>query len=211
MVKEPCAHSRCRRRLRRDVHRPAPPAEAEAGLRPGRRRDHRGRPRPVHDVSAVPARSRRRLHLPAPCGRTAAPRPRRSARSSSARPPPSTTPSAPRPSPPSPPRRRARAPIEITYDELVLAPGSDLPHPPDPRPRRLRHRLQDRRGGHRPAQPRHRTDGHRLLHPRPRDPRRRPDLRLRRRRLRGRRGARPNWRTWPATPRATTTTSSPRT
>ncbi len=46
------------------------------------------------------------------------------AASSSARPPPSTTPNAPPPSPPSPPRRRARAAERLTYDELVLAPGS---------------------------------------------------------------------------------------
>ena len=44
--------------------------------------------------------------------------------SSSARSPPSTTPNAPPPSPPSPPRRRAPAPQRLSYDELVLAPGS---------------------------------------------------------------------------------------
>ena len=66
----------------------------------------------------------------------------------------------------------------------------DLPHAPHPRPGRRRDRLQDRRGGHRAAQPRPRA-------PRPRRERRRrdpaqagPDLRRRRRRLRGRRGAR---------------------
>lgn len=44
--------------------------------------------------------------------------------SSSARPTPSTTPNAPPPSAPSPPPRRAAGTTALTYDELVLAPGS---------------------------------------------------------------------------------------
>ena len=104
-------------------------------------------------------------------------------------------------------QRRHRAARTTSWSSRRARSRAPCPSPAWP----TRHRLQDRRRGHRPAQPRARAARHRLLHPRRRGPRGRAHLRLRRRRLRGRRGARPNWRTWPATPSATTTTSSPRT
>ncbi len=176
-----CAHSRCRRRLRRDVHRAAPPAEAEER----RGRGRRGDPRPLHDLPAVPARSGGRLHLPAPRRGPAPPRPGqvqdRHRRGEVDRPRQAHR-DRHHPRHRGGGQRRRRDHVRRTRPR----PRLRLPHPPGPRPRRLRHRLQDRRRGHRPAQPRHRADGHRVHHPRPGRPRRRPHLRLRRRRIRGR-------------------------
>ena len=78
---------------------------------------------------------------------------------------------------------------ELEYDILVVCPGSISRLLPDPRAGRARHRLQDHRRGHLPAQPR-------ALAPRPGGivrrsgaPQARADVRLRRRRLRRGRGA----------------------
>ena len=66
------------------------------------------------------------------------------------------------------PRHGERRPERDPLRRSRPRPRLGLPHRSRPGPRRARHRLQDRRGGHRPAQPRPRADRHRLLHPRPR-------------------------------------------
>ena len=103
--------------------------------------------------------------------------------------------------------RRAGGPVRRRGGRARLG----RPHAADPRAGRAGHRLQDRRRGHLPAQPRAGPAGRRGLGDRRGAPAQGADLRLRRRRVRRRRGASPRWRTWPATRPGTTPTSSPRT
>ena len=78
-------------------------------------------------------------------------------------------------------------------------------HAAHPRAGRARHRLQERRRGDLPAQPRPRPAGRRQLHRRPGGAHPGADLHLRRRRLRRASRRSPSWRTWPGTRSSTTT------
>src|SRR5690606_40506485 len=56
------AHRDHRRRVRRHVHGPAPPAETALRAAPRRGRRHRRRPEVLHDLPAVPDRKSTRLN-----------------------------------------------------------------------------------------------------------------------------------------------------
>ena len=152
------------------VHGAAPAAEAASA---DEARDHRRRPAAVHDLPAVPARGGGRLDLPRGTSSCRCAGCSGAAGSSSAR------------SRAIDHARRVATVVTLAtaeegdgvrrspYDQLVRRARFDLPHAADPGPGRVRHRLQDRRGGDRPAQPRAGAARHRRLHPRRRDPRRR--------------------------------------
>ena len=79
--------------------------------------------------------------------------------------------------------------FDLSYEVVVLAPGSIARTLPIPGPGRAGHRLQAGRGGHRAAQPGARQARHRDERHRPRGPPQAAHLRVRRRRLRRHRGA----------------------
>ncbi|CAK7288062.1 hypothetical protein SGPA1_51028 [Streptomyces misionensis JCM 4497] len=166
---------RSRRWVRRPVRSSAHPQED--ALRRGDR--HGRRPPVVHDLPALPPRSRRRQHLPSPCRRPAATRaseggdPHRSGHHHR----------------PGPQGRHDRPAGGRGVRAAVRLPGHrhgrGLPHLPDPRPRRAGHRHEGHRGVHRPAQPRAGAAGQGRLHDRRGDPPQGAHLRLHRRWLRG--------------------------
>ena len=84
---------------------------------------------------------------------------------------------------------RGRGRSTVSYDVLVVAAGLGRAHAADPRAGRARHRLQDHRRGHLPAQPRAVPARRGRLHRRPRAAAAGAHVHVRRRRLRRRRGA----------------------
>ncbi|CAA9211868.1 MAG: NADH dehydrogenase, partial [uncultured Corynebacteriales bacterium] len=172
-------HPHRRRGLRRDVHRPAAAAEAAAQCA-----DHRCRPAELHDLPAVPPGDGGRV--PGAAARGGSP-----AQGAQALPGGDRDGHLHRPRPPHGHGAAGRGPRgapDVRPDRR--RPRLRRPHPADPRPGRVRHRLQDRRRGHLPAQPRAVPAGLRGLGDRRGAPPPGADLRLHRRRLRRHRGVR---------------------
>ena len=109
----------------------------------------------------------------------------------------------------SPPSSPPATSTTVGYDVLVVAPGSVARTLPDPRAGRARHRVQDRRRGHLPAQPRAVAARRRGHHDRPGAAQAAADLPRASAAATPASRRSPSWRTWPATPPATTRTSTP--
>ena len=169
-----------RRRHRRPVHG-APAAQAARQARGGHRRR---RPAPVHDVRAVPARGRGRVHRPPQRRRPAPPRPqgRRRAAGQGQRDQPRR--------PHGPDHARGGRPVLDHLRPPGRRPRLGRPHAAHPRARGAGHRLQERRRGHRGPQPRAQPDRPRGQHLGPGAAQAHAHVRLRRRRVRRHRGAR---------------------